>query len=113
MSANLERLFHFIESGRLALRSTGSRCWSPDFSIVHSIPESVAERQPPSVCLVGAHYFSRPVMLDGASFTCVLSKPDDVRVAELRFEELWARGHDVLPVVRDVLWRALEETLDR
>lgn len=111
MTANLARLFDFIESGRLSLRSTGSLCWTPDFSIIHGLPVSPASPSG-SICLMGAHYFSRPVMLDGASFTCVLTSRDAVRAADLRFEELWAKAHDVLPVVKDVLRKSLGELVD-
>lgn len=111
MAGNLSRLLDFMESGRLSLRSTGCLCWAPDFSIMHGLPASIAAPSG-SVCLVGAHYFSRPVILDGASFTCVLTSRDAIRAADLRFEELWAKAHDVLPVIRDVLCRALGQTAD-
>jgi hypothetical protein len=104
---NLAVLHRFALSGRIQLRSTGSLRWSPDFSILRGVPSS---RTMPhgSVCLVGAHYFTRPVALDGVSLTCMLTDPEAIDIADLRFAELWERGHDVLPVVSDLLREILE-----
>jgi hypothetical protein len=102
LARNLEQLLHFAESGRLQLRSAVTPSWCPDFSVFHGLP--VSEESPAGdLCLMGAHYFSRPVMLDGASFTCILSDATAIASAQDRFSELWNNAHDVLPVVRGVL----------
>jgi hypothetical protein len=102
VAANLVVLKQFAATGRLMVRATGSLCWSPDFSVMHGLP--VSSLAPAGgVCLVGAHYFSRPVIPGGASLTCVITGGAAVMRARERFEDLWNRGHDVLPVVRELL----------
>ena len=103
LQRNLTLLHEFSLSGRIELRSSGSLKWFPDFSIVRGLPPSFARTG--SVCLLGAHYFARPVMLDGASFTCVISSRRAVTTAQRRFDELWDSAHDVLPVVQQMLAR--------
>lgn len=87
----------FADSGRLAVRSAGVAGWMPDFSIFHGRTPSA---------LLGAHYFGAPEPLVGPSFTAVLGDPAAVALLATRFEELWDRGHDVLPAIRPVLERA-------
>jgi hypothetical protein len=109
LADNLALLYRFAASGRIHIRSSGSVKWSPDFSVMCGLPVT-AHCPHGAVCLVGAHYFSRPVAMDGASLTCVLTSRLAIRTAEQRFEELWSRGHDVLPVVHDFLHRILQGT---
>jgi hypothetical protein len=107
LSRNLRTLHAFTLSGRLQVRAAGSLRWSPDFSVMHELPES-PRTQGGGACLVGAHYFSRPVAVHGASFTCVLADAQAIAAATARFEELWADGYDVLPVIRNLLEELLQ-----
>jgi hypothetical protein len=102
LTRNLRELRLFAESGRLELRAAGPLRWSPDFSVMRGLPPSPLAPAG-AACLVGAHYFSRPVMPGGVSFTCAITGPTAIDSAHRRFEELWGAGHDVLPVVRDLL----------
>jgi hypothetical protein len=106
MIRRLEVLRDFAGSGRLQLRAASAMRWSPDFSILQGLPVS---RFTPggAVCLIGAHYFSSPVVPHGASFTCALTTDEAVRLSAARFAELWEDGHDVLPVIRDLLQEIL------
>ena len=92
----------FACSGRLQIRAAGRLSWSPDFSVLRGMPQSPLAPDG-SACLVGAHYFSRPVVPGGASLTCALTGRAAVQAAARHFDELWDRAHDVLPVVRDLL----------
>ncbi|MEO5509204.1 MAG: hypothetical protein ABIS27_01140 [Longimicrobiales bacterium] len=107
LSRNLRTLHAFTLSGRLHVRAAGALRWSPDFSVMHELPES-AMAPAGGACLVGAHYFSRPVALHGASFTCVLTDPAAISAATARFDQLWADGYDVLPVIRNLLEELLQ-----
>lgn len=102
LSRNLRVLHAFAISGRLQLRAAGTLSWSPDFSVFEGLPPSSLAPSG-AACLMGAHYFSTPVMRAGASFTCALTGPAAVQAAAARFEDLWSGGHDVLPVVRELL----------
>lgn len=99
---NLAVLRRFVGSGRVEIRAAGAQKWSPDFSIVHGCSDET-EIPGGAACLVGAHYFSRPVAGSGASLTCCLIEPAAVARASTRFGELWAPAHDVLPVVIGLL----------
>lgn len=96
----IHRLRGFAESGRLEVRSAGLGAWVPDFSVYRP-----AAGVP--TCLVGAHYFGAPYPTVGPSFTCVVTGAHPAAIAAARFEELWARGHDVLPAIQSVL-KAIE-----
>ena len=99
---SLDVLHGFACSGRLEVRAAGGIGWSPDFSVLHELPIS-ALAPDGAACLVGAHYFSRPVVSDGVSLTCALTGAAAVRTAARHFDALWVRSHDVLPVLRDLL----------
>ncbi len=107
LARNLEVLHAFAASGRLQVRAAGSHRWFPDFSVMHGLPVSAAAPVG-SACLIGAHYFSRPVAMDGTSFTCALTSAAAVRCATTRYEQLWLEAHDVLPVIRELLQSLLE-----
>jgi hypothetical protein len=107
LSRNLRVLHEFALSGRLHVRAAGATRWMPDFTVLRR-PDDSDPGGPTAICLLGAHYFSRPVVMDGASFTCVLSDSDSVRLAAARFEELWFDGYDVLPVIRSLLQDLLD-----
>ncbi|HUG41218.1 MAG TPA: hypothetical protein VMM12_12075 [Longimicrobiales bacterium] len=87
----------FAASGRLEVRSAGLAGWTPDFSIF---------RGTGTTALLGAHYFGAPYPVFGPSFTAIVEQPVSQHLLEVRFEELWRRGHDVLPAIQVVLERA-------
>ncbi|HEX7091525.1 MAG TPA: hypothetical protein VF192_15400 [Longimicrobiales bacterium] len=104
---NLEALAAFLASGRVEVRAAGREAWVPDFSVFLGVPAGLAPGG--SVAVVGGHYFLRPFPVGGPSLTCVLPDAGAARAAARRFEELWAVGYDVLPVVREAVGRALGE----
>lgn len=95
----LQLLTAFAQSGRLQMRTAPHHVWNPDFSVFDGLP---ADR---AAALVGAHYFGRPYPRFGIAFTCVLTGESAVRACRDRFEQLWADGYDVLPVVIETLQR--------
>jgi hypothetical protein len=101
VARNLQLLHSFARSGVLHVRAAGALRWAPDFSVVYDLPVSTCAPAG-AACLVGAHYFSHPVIANGASLTCAMTGRAAVREAASRFEELWADGHDVLPVIYDL-----------
>lgn len=104
---NLETLAGFLASGRVEVRAAGREAWVPDFSVFIGLPADVVPGG--GAAIVGGHYFLRPFPVAGPSLTCVLPDGAAARRAARRFEELWAGGYDVLPVVRDAIARALAE----
>ena len=101
---HLEVMYRFIESGRLEVRAASFDAWSPDFSVLRGVTDASTG---PDLVLVGAHYFARPHPSDGPAFTCVIPGGAAARRAAARFEEIWSRGYDVLPVLRETLARVL------
>lgn len=100
----MRRLAGWIECGRLEVRSAGIGLWTPDFSIFRDAGGS-------ATCLVGAHYFGNPHLTVGPSFTAILRNAPDGALLQRRFDETWARGHDVAPAILDVLRRAARSPL--
>lgn len=96
--AALGRLLAFARSGRLQVRSAGLGAWMPDFAIIG------APTGPPTT-LLGAIYLGPPYLTVGPSLTCVTHSPMAAALAAPRFDELWERGHDVLPAIIEVLER--------
>jgi hypothetical protein len=103
---HLRRLRDFIASGGAQIRAAGRLEWTPDFSIFRGLP--VARATPAgAMCVLGAHYFHRPLDGDGAALTCLISEPLAVRTAAERFETLWRSGYDSGDAVVDMIDRAL------
>ena len=101
----LLRLADWLASDRLEVRSAGIGLWTPDFSIFRDPADA-------TTCLLGAHYFGSPQLTMGPSFTAVFHGADDAALLQLRFEEVWDRGHDVSPAILEVLERTAEEVRD-
>lgn len=95
----LQRLADFAASGRLEMRTAPHHTWNPDFSVFAGLPADSA------VVLLGAHYFGRPYPRFGTAFTCVLTSAAALHLCRARFNQLWAAGYDVLPVVTETLQR--------
>ena len=93
----VDRLIRWAASGRLEVRSAGIGAWTPDFSVYRTGTAGT--------CLLGAHYFGSPQLTVGPSFTAVTEDPRTVTTLRRRFDELWARSHDVLPAIVGVLER--------
>jgi hypothetical protein len=103
---HLVRLRDFIAAGGAEIRAAGRLEWSPDFSIFRGLP--LASPTPAgSMCLVGAHYFHRPLESDGSAMTCLISEPLAVRTAADRFEALWRAGYDSGDAALDMIDRIL------
>jgi hypothetical protein len=101
----VQRLIAWASSGRLELRSCGIHAWSPDFSVYHH------DGLTRSVALVGAHYFQSMFSGHGTALTCVVRQQAAVRHMARRFEELWSRAYDILPVVVDALELSLHDSI--
>ena len=98
-SARTAALLDMAASGRLEVRSAGLLAWDPDFSIFGG----AARRD---VVLFGCHQFVQQQPVEGLAMACALEDPSVVRLASVRFEELWERGHDSLEAVTAALCRA-------
>lgn len=97
-TASLAPLLRFAGSGRLEVRSAGVAGWSPDFAVVRA-----GER---AMGMVGAIYFGSPDLVVGPALTVPVTGDDATALLRSRFDELWARSHDVLPAIREVLEHA-------
>lgn len=109
---SLATLLRFASSGRLEVRAAGREAWAPDFSVLRGRfgPGGAdGAGAPTAVTLVGAHYFARPHPVGGPALTTLLTDPRSATAALRRFEELWDRSYDVLPVVRETLDRLVGE----
>ncbi|CAN5628103.1 hypothetical protein BH23GEM9_BH23GEM9_05240 [soil metagenome] len=119
---HLHALHAFLTSGRAQIRSAGMAAWSPDFSVYRdagigsdssgtggaaSISGHRSERVGRGACIVGAHYFHRPVVDDGPSLTCVMTDAPSVNLAHRRFDDLWDRAHDVHAAVVGAIERIM------
>jgi hypothetical protein len=91
------RLFRFVTSGRLEVRSAGLGSWTPDFGVV--------EHGTGRTGLLGAIQFGNPELVVGPALTIVSIDPAITTCLLSRFDQLWDRSHDVLPAIREVLER--------
>lgn len=97
-AVTVRHLIDELGRGRLLLRAAPLGGWSPDFSVFHDARRPVAG-------LVGAHWLERPYPYRGPAWAVELGAPD-ARRAAARFDELWARSHDVTGALRRLLERA-------
>jgi len=97
-SARTAALLDMAASGRLEVRSAGLVAWDPDFSVLG--------RGEGGTLLFGCHQFVSQQPVEGLAMACAIRDPDAVRLASVRFEELWERGHDALEAVTDALCRS-------
>jgi hypothetical protein len=101
----LSVLHRFVASGRLHVRVSCLEEWSPDFSVFRLPRRRSGARQ---VTLVGCHYFAPPLPVTGPAFTCVLEDEAAAALAMRRFDTLWRRGYDVLPIIRQSLEQLMQ-----
>jgi len=106
-AARLRRLLGFVSTGRFEVRSAGIDCWLPDFSLYDGLHNPLNGRR--SALLLGAHYFERPYPVSGAALTALITNPASIRLARTRFDELWQRSYDVLPVITETLEQLIAE----
>lgn len=113
----IERLRELAMSGRVEVRAARLDVWTPDFSILRGVDphcgpvasaDTVGLRD---VLLLGAHYFDRPFPLTGAALTSATTSVQAIRRAARRFEELWQRADDIVPVIIEILGHALNDGL--
>ena len=109
------RLRELAMSGRVEVRAARLDVWTPDFSILRDVdphcgPVSSGNAVS-DVLLLGAHYFDRPFPLSGAALTSATTSAQAVRRAARRFEELWQRADDIVPVIIEILEHALNDGL--
>jgi hypothetical protein len=101
----LRLLARLLNESRLLVRISPLAGWSPDFSVfsrkrVEAQAGTSDEGELESATLlVGPHWFERPYPHPGPAFVVVLGGEPALR-ARRRFEEVWARGHDLrLPLL--------------
>jgi hypothetical protein len=107
-ASSMRGLLAFLHSGRIEVRSAAGSDWAADFSVFRGLPANAALPRG-QACLVGAHSFWNVDVATGPAFTCVLGSPGAIARADRRFEELWHRGYDVLPVLVHTIADALDE----
>jgi hypothetical protein len=98
----LDAFLHLLDTGHVEVRSGGTLAWVPDFSVFRGLPRT-PKTPDGAVCLIGAHYFSRPLPGTGEALTGLVSAPASVRLASQRFAALWKRAHDVGEAVRSAI----------
>jgi len=94
----LARLDSWVAADRVRIRAAPLGGWSPDFSIFH-------DRDGPRSVLMGFHAFGHPQLMEGPTFAMYFGREEAARAAQ-RFDEIWARAHDVTPALQTVLRRA-------
>lgn len=87
-----------LESGALEVRSAPLGGWSPDFTVF-------ADNGGARWVLSGFHAFERPYPHRGPALAS-LHGEDGAQLAQRRYDELWAQGHDVGPTLWTLLSRA-------
>jgi hypothetical protein len=108
----LEFLAGLLRSDRLEVRISPLAGWSPDFTVFSvSPPEGpgIGPGGPTSAdatLLVGPHWFERPYPHPGPAFVVVL-RGEPALIGKRRFEEAWARGHDLRAPLLSLIQEAL------
>lgn len=97
--AGLRRLAEWLMSERIEVRSAGIGAWTPDFSVYVGDDGS-------TTCLIGAHYFGSPQLAVGPSVTVTTTDAAAAGLLGERFDELWARAHDVGAAILEVVDRS-------
>lgn len=96
--ATLRRLGRLLDLGVIEVRAAPLAGWSPDFTVFSSDAG-------PEAALLGYHWFQRPFPHRGPALAALHGSRDAVRV-KLRFEEAWARAHDIGAAIRGILERS-------
>lgn len=96
--ARLLRLERLLDRDMVRVRVAPLAGWSPDFSVF-------TDREGPRAILLGFHAFEVPHPFPGPALGAHFG-PVEAREALARFEEVWARGHDVAPAIHSIFRRA-------
>jgi hypothetical protein len=98
MAANLRRLAAMLAGGTIEVRSAPLGGWSPDFSLFHDHEVALG-------ALIGPHRFDRGTAQDGPVLASLHGAAAAQRL-QVRFDEVWARAHDIRPAIAGILARA-------
>lgn len=94
----LRRLERLLDRDLVRVRVAPLAGWSPDFSVFSHGDE-------PRGLLLGFHAFELPHPFAGPALGAHFGAAE-AREALTRFEEIWARGHDVAPAIHSIFRRA-------
>jgi len=94
----MRRLERLLDRDLVRVRVAPLAGWSPDFSVFSRGGE-------PRGVLLGFHAFELPHPFAGPALGAHFGTAE-AREALARFEEIWARGHDVAPAVHSIFRRA-------
>lgn len=98
-----------LASGRLQVRSSPLGGWSPDFTVFHRAEDPRAPVERHLTVALGPHWMDRPYPHPGPALNA-LFHGEPARRSLVRFEELWAKAHDVGDAVARILAAALIRT---
>lgn len=94
----MARMQELLDRDVVRIRVAPLAGWSPDFSVFWGAAG-------PRAVILGFHAFETPHPYAGPALGTVFG-PGPAREARDRFEEVWARGHDVGPAVHSIFRRA-------
>jgi len=94
----MARLQQLLDRDIVRVRVAPLAGWSPDFSVFSGPARAHA-------VLMGFHAFEVPHPYAGPALGAAFG-PSQAGEARVRFEEVWARGHDVAPAVQSIFRRA-------
>ena len=94
----LRRLEGLLDRDLVRVRVAPLAGWSPDFTVF-------SQGATPRGVLLGFHAFELPHPFSGPALGAHFGAAE-AREALVRFEEIWARGHDVAPAIHSIFRRA-------
>ncbi len=94
---NLARILSLLQKGEMEIRSAPLGGWSPDFTVF-------SEDLGPHSLLIGLHWFHRPFPHRGPAWAASFGA-EEACWAHARFQDLWAKAHDIGPAVQRMLER--------
>lgn len=100
----LRRLERLLDQDLVRVRVAPLAGWSPDFSVF-------SHGGRPRGVLLGFHAFELPHPFSGPAMGAHFGSAE-ARDALCRFEEIWARGHDVAPAIHSIFRRARRWVVD-
>ena len=98
--ASLRMLARLLGQGVIEVRAAPLAGWSPDFTVF-------GRRNGPRAVLLGFHWLQRPFPHHGPALAS-LHGPREAALAGRRFDQAWARAHDIRPAILGILRRARE-----
>jgi hypothetical protein len=99
-SASLTMLARQLGQGVIEVRAAPLAGWSPDFTVF-------GRRDGARAVLLGFHWLQRPFPHQGPALAS-LHGPREAALASQRFDQAWARAHDIRPAILGILQRARE-----